>query len=264
MARHEFDACVRVMEVACSRNGTELPAFFTAGKLAAAHRDGETSERASGLFRWVILRTMVPLAGVFFANGFIVPLNLWTPMASTTIFPAQQDKVFFVQLDIALAQLLTALACAVSAEMLPRLLQMRLTIALQCAALALLGVASKYQNYAAFLTCVALVTAATEGVWAMVIMYPSEAFPTQVRATASAIANVMVRLAPIAAPYAIVALEEHSFALACGVFSAISAAQLGLAMTLTVETTSRALIEESALVDARVADKQDPDAEQGG
>jgi putative MFS transporter len=256
LARRDFDACVRVMEDTCLRSGAELPAFFTADKLAAAHSQAEgepavycfpSCSGEASLLRWVVLRTMLPLACIFFTNGFVMTLLVWTPMASSSIFPAQQDTVFFVQLDIAVTQLLTSVIIALTAEMLPRLLQMRLTTALLCATLASLGLASKYRNYAAFLTCVALVTFTVEGVWSILFVYTPEAFPTRLRATAFAIGNVASRLAPIAAPYAVVALEGLSFALTCAVFALIVAIQLVFSFLLTLETSSRALIEESEL-----------------
>jgi putative MFS transporter len=254
LARRDFDACVQVMEHVCSRNGAELPASFTAGELAAAHAETKMTNEClrsctgEGLLRWVILRTLMPLAGIAFLNAFIMALLLWTPMASASLFPAQQDTIFFVQLTIALAQVLCLCLVALTAEMLPRLLQIRLTIGLQCAVLAFLGVASKNRSYAAFLACVALVTTTNETVWALIHVYTPEVFPTRVRAAACTVVSVMTRLAPIAAPYAIVALEGvSSFALLCGVFSVISFGGLCLAFALTVETASRALVEETTL-----------------
>jgi putative MFS transporter len=254
--RGEFAKSVKVMEQVARFNGKELPAYYSATTLAVVHHEEQTEEAGRGnaadcwglaqLNRWVVLKTLLPLTGVWFLNSFAVSIFAWLPLHGHKTFIGREDVVFQTALCGAAGMLAGNIWEALAVDWGSRLTQLRVSLLLEGLVWLLLA-AVGLSSYGAFLAF----TFATQFIEQIAIMllylYTPEAFPTRLRARAFGIGMLAHRIAPIPAPFVIAALDKVGFNVTCIVFGAIFLLAALLATTLTVQTGNRALIEETDL-----------------
>mmetsp|Transcript_13349 Transcript_13349/g.17392 ORF Transcript_13349/g.17392 Transcript_13349/m.17392 type:complete len:542 (+) Transcript_13349:138-1763(+) len=288
---HQYEKAVVYLQTLARENSTECPSYFNVESLRSnlekmqlkrmslnddrkytpvtasldepqnqkecCDRDCVQSPVEPLLFEWHTLKTLIPLATMWFLNAFATSIFTWVPLEAEKSYNQSNIQIEFeVGMVIGFGFLGGTIASVFLTIYVYRLILLHvspLVCGIFTIALGLLD--SKAGSYAMLI----FVTLGQSVLINQLYLYSPEVFPTSIRVTAFGICQLGHRLAPIVAPFVIASLNTISWSVVCFVFGSLYLLCGFVSFFLRTETYNKPLVEDGSESDDEIEENENGD-----
>jgi len=245
----QYSSAVQTMQRVAAINNKEISHRFNTNTLEAVQFVDEEERvgfrvTVALLCRKPILKALVPLALCWLLNSFGSVVLNFVPLHASDTYSADDSTIYAVALVQAFGALLGNLCQMVVVQYVGRLFQIRLGFFIEGILILLLGLLASH-GYGALLTLAFFTMFVAQFIIGTLYLYTPEAFPTRIRVSAFAVCQANHRVAPIASPFLVAALDKSGFEVTCYVYGCFFFVGLLFSFLVRTETFNRELLEES-------------------
>jgi MFS family permease len=195
----------------------------------------------SALSRPYVVRNLVPLLAIWTSTAFAISIFFWVPLEIKAKYRNDPSVPYEIAFTLAVGGMVGSICTVFLTLRFGRLSLLRVSSFANGVALMLLGIV---QSEAGLFVVAFVADALGSLLISTLYLYTPEVFPTNIRVTVFGVCQFGFRLAPTIAPFAIAALIDVSFELACVVMGALLLLTSAMTWTLKVVTFNADLVEE--------------------